>query len=166
MTTTPRAGQEFSFDAVLENWAEGMDYCAIPVPADITEELGTKGPVPVVAASQWFRTVPDQPVSCRWGSALHPDQGQGAQGSDHPAGDRIKVQVTVLERGNVEVPDDLLAALRAEGVLQAFEALPPGKRSFLVRRIDEAARAETRARRVQEGVEAARERREKLKPVR
>ncbi len=81
-------------------------------------------------------------------------------------GDRIKVQVTVLERGNVEVPDDLLAALRAEGVLQAFEALPPGKRSFLVRRIDEAARAETRARRVQEGVEAAHERREKLKPVR
>lgn len=81
-------------------------------------------------------------------------------------GDRIKVQVTVLERGNVEVPDELLAALRAEGVLQAFEALPPGKRSFLVRRIDEAARAETRARRIQEGVEAAHERREKLKTVR
>lgn len=47
-----------------------------------------------------------------------------------------------------------------------LEALPPGKRSFLVRRIDEAARVETRARRIQEGVEAAHERREKLKTVR
>ncbi len=40
---------EFSFDATLENWAEGMDYCAIPIPATITEALGTHAAVPVIA---------------------------------------------------------------------------------------------------------------------
>ncbi|MDP9025068.1 MAG: DUF1905 domain-containing protein [Candidatus Eremiobacteraeota bacterium] len=43
------AGTQLSFEATLENWAEGMDYCAVPVPATITESLGTRGPVLVTA---------------------------------------------------------------------------------------------------------------------
>ncbi|WP_026432038.1 YdeI/OmpD-associated family protein [Paracidovorax oryzae] len=166
MTTTPRAGQQFSFDAVLENWAEGMDYCAIPVPAEITEELGTKGPVPVLARVNGSEPFQISLFPVGGGRHYIRIKAKVRKEASIRTGDRIKVQVTVLERGNVEVPDDLLAALRAEGVLQAFEALPPGKRSFLVRRIDEAARAETRSRRVQEGVEAAHERQEKLKTMR
>jgi hypothetical protein len=43
-------GKQFGFNATLENWAEGMDYCAVSVPAKITESLGTKGPVLVSAS--------------------------------------------------------------------------------------------------------------------
>ena len=46
---SPAAGRQLSFNAKLENWAEGMDYCAVPVPAKITAALGTKGPVLVMA---------------------------------------------------------------------------------------------------------------------
>ena len=49
MKKSPAAGRQFSFHADLENWAEGMDYCAIPVPAEVTEALGTRGPVLVLA---------------------------------------------------------------------------------------------------------------------
>ena len=49
MKSTPKAGRKLSFKSTLENWAEGMDYCAIPVPAKITDALGTKSAVLVMA---------------------------------------------------------------------------------------------------------------------
>jgi hypothetical protein len=78
-------------------------------------------------------------------------------------GDRIRIRITVLDRADVVLPNDLLSALRAEGVEEAFKSLPSGKRNFIVRRIDEAAKPETRERRIQEGVVAAHERRERLR---
>lgn len=49
MKRPPVVGQQLSFDANLENWAEGMDYCAVRVPTEITAALGTTGPVFVTA---------------------------------------------------------------------------------------------------------------------
>ena len=49
MKRSPTAGKQLSFQAKLENWAEGMDYCAVPVPASVTQALGTEGPVLVMA---------------------------------------------------------------------------------------------------------------------
>jgi hypothetical protein len=49
MKRSPTAGKQLLFQAKLENWAEGMDYCAVPVPASVTQALGTKGPVLVMA---------------------------------------------------------------------------------------------------------------------
>ncbi|MCY1547901.1 Bacteriocin-protection, YdeI or OmpD-Associated [compost metagenome] len=79
------------------------------------------------------------------------------------AGDTVRVRATVLDRDRVEVPDDLLHALRAEGVAQAFQSMPPGKQNFIIRRIDEASRPATRERRIQEGVLAAHQHGEKLR---
>lgn len=33
------AGKELSFRSKLINWAEGMDYCAIPVPGSVPEQF-------------------------------------------------------------------------------------------------------------------------------
>lgn len=161
MASTSKAGQQFTLEAVLEDWAEGMDYCAIPVPPEITQELGTKGPVLVLARVN--ESEPFQASFFPVGGGQHyiRIKAKVRKETSTRSGDLIRVRITVLERGKVEVPDDLLEALRAEGMLQAFESLPPGKRSFLIRRIDEAAKAQTRARRVQEAVLEAHERREK-----
>ena len=51
-------------------------------------------------------------------------------------GDQVQVRFTVLDRADVAIPDDLLMALRAEGATEAFKLLPPGKRNFMIRRID------------------------------
>ena len=59
-------------------------------------------------------------------------------------GDRVRVQITVLDRADVTIPKDLMSALRAEGVTEDFKSLPPGKQNFIIRRIDDAAKPETR----------------------
>ena len=162
MTHSPTPGKQFSFEAVLEDWAEGMDYCAIPVPAKVTEELGTKGPVLVSARVN--DSDPFQVSLFPVGGGQHyiRIKAKVRKETKTKTGDRIRVRITVLDRDSVEIPDDLLVALRAEGVAHAFQSLPTGKQNFLIRRIDEAAKPETRAKRVQEAVLAAHQRREKL----
>ena len=59
------------------------------------------------------------------------------------------------------IPTDLMKALRAEGVTDDFKSLPPGKQNFIIRRIDDAAKAETHDKRIQDAVEAVHRRREK-----
>jgi hypothetical protein len=76
-------------------------------------------------------------------------------------GDLVRLRITVLDRADVVLPDDLVSALQAEGVEDAFKSLPPGKQNFIVRRVDDAAKPQTRRRRIQEAVVAAHERREK-----
>ena len=75
-------------------------------------------------------------------------------------GDRIQVRITVLDRADVEIPEDLTRALRAEGALESFKSLPPGKQNFIIRQIDSAAKPQTRKDRIQKAVVAAHERRQ------
>jgi hypothetical protein len=162
MKSTPTAGQKLSFDADLEDWAEGMDYCAVRVPPEITEALGTKGPVLVLARVN--DSEPFQVSLFPVGGGQHyiRIKAKVRRETGTKTGDRIRIRFTVLGRSEVVIPDDLAGALQAEGVEEAFKSLPPGKQNFIIRRIDEAAKPETRERRIQEAVLAAHERREKL----
>ena len=157
MKKAPPAGRRLSFEAVLENWAEGMDYCAVAVPAEITDAVGTKGPVLVMARVN--DSEPFQVSLFPVGGGQHYIRIKAAvrRETNTRVGDRIRVRMTVLDRANVDIPQDLMAALRAEGVAQAFSSLPPGKQNYIIRRIDAAARPETRARRIEEAVAAAHE---------
>ncbi|MFT3666484.1 YdeI/OmpD-associated family protein [Piscinibacter sp.] len=161
MTPPPPAGKKLSFHAVLEDWAEGMDYCAVSVPTEVTQALGTKGPVLVMARVN--DSEPFQVSLFPVGGGRHciRIKSKVRRETNTETGDRIRVRITVLDRAGVTIPDDLASALRAEGVEEAFKSLPPGKRNFIVRRIADAARPETRQRRIQEGVVAAHERTEK-----
>jgi uncharacterized protein YdeI (YjbR/CyaY-like superfamily) len=71
------------------------------------------------------------------------------------------VRFTVLDPAAVERPADLTAALAAESLTAAFESLPPGQRNFSVRKIVEAIKPQTRLKRIQEALLAARQRRAK-----
>ena len=62
--------------------------------------------------------------------------------------------------GHPHLKTPTIDALAAEGVTEDFKSLPPGKQNFAVRRIDEAAKPETRDKRIREAVEAAHRRRE------
>lgn len=56
----------------------------------------------------------------------------------------------------IAVPDDLAAALAANGLRARFDALAPSHRKEHVRAIEEAEAAETRARRIDEAIERLR----------
>ncbi|MFT4241015.1 MAG: YdeI/OmpD-associated family protein [Acidovorax sp.] len=165
MKHSASAGKQFSFDAVLEDWAEGMDYCAIPVPAEITQALGTKGPVLVMARVNDSEPFQVSLFPVGGGQHYMRIKAKVRKETNTRTGDRVRMRITVLDRDRVEIPDDLLRALHAEGVAHAFQSLPPGKQNFIIRRIDEAAKPETRERRIQEAVLAAHQRREKLNSV-
>jgi hypothetical protein len=161
MKAPPAAGRQLSFQAVLENWAEGMDYCAVPVPAKVTETLGTKGPVLVMARVN--DSSPFQVSLFPVGGGQHyiRIKAKVRRETNTKTGDRVRVQFTVIDRATVEIPEDLMSALKAERVSDAFKSLPPGKQNFIVRRIDDAVKLETRQKRVQEALVAAHQAREK-----
>jgi hypothetical protein len=152
MTKTSIAGQQFSFEATLENWAEGMDYCAIPVPAKITEALGTHAAV--LVSARLNESAPFQVSLFPVGGGRHyiRIRAKVRKETGTKVGDGVHMRITVVDRAAVPNPADLRAALKAAGATSDFDALTPGRRSFIIRRIEEAAKPETRRKRIQEGV--------------
>jgi hypothetical protein len=156
VTLTPAVGKQLSFHAELENWAEGMDYCAVPVPAEITEAVGTKGPVLVMARVNESAAFQVSLFPVGGGQHYIRIKAKVRKEIGTKVGDRIKVEITVLDRELVDVPEDLMKALRAEKSDEAFKSLSPGKQNFIVRRINDAAKPQTREKRIQEALEIAR----------
>src|SRR4030095_12024209 len=150
MKRSPTAGKQLSFQAKLENWAEGMDYCAVPVPASVTQALGTKGPVLVMA-----RVNDSEPFKV----SLFPTGGgqhyirikaKVLKETKTKTGDRVRMRFTVLDRADVTIPTDLLKALRADGVADAFKSPPPGKQNFIIRRIELAGKPQAHCQKTQD----------------
>lgn len=158
---SPKAGMQLSFESTLENWAEGMDYCAIAVPARVTEALGTKSAVLVMARVN--RSEPFQASLFPAGGGKHylRVRAKVRRDANLKEGDAVKVRVTVLDRADVAIPDDLADALRAEDLAADFEGITPGRKNYIVRRINDAAMPQTREKRVREAVEEAHRAREK-----
>jgi hypothetical protein len=146
--SAPAAGKQLSFEATLENWAEGMDYCAVAVPAAITEALGTHAAVPVMA-----RLNDSEPFSVSLfpvGGGRHYIRVRAKirKETRTTVGDPVHIRITVLDQAAVTYPADLLSALRAAGATKEFKAFSPGRQSFIVRRIEEAVKPETRRKRI------------------
>lgn len=162
MKPPPATGRKLSFEAVLENWSEGMDYCAVAVPAAVTKALGTVGPVLVMARVN--DSAPFQVSLFPVGGGQHWERikAKVRHETGTKTGDLIRLRMTVLDRANVTIPDDLRQALHAEALEAAFKSFPPGKQNFMIRRLDEAAKPQTREKRIQDVVLAAHQRREEL----
>ncbi len=159
MKDTPGAGKELSFEATLENWAEGMDYCALAVPAKITRALGTKGPVLVVARVNG--SAPFQVSLFPVGGGRHymRIKAKVRKETGTKTGDRVRMQISVVDRAAVTYPKDLLDALRAQAATDDFKSLPRGRQLFILRRIDEAVKPQTRQKRIQDAVAESKRRR-------
>jgi hypothetical protein len=149
-------GKELSFHSKLENWAEGMDYCAIPVPEKVTKALGTNAAVLVMARVNKSEPFKVSLFPVGGGQHYIRVRRKVRKEADLKEGDSVKVYITVLDRADITIPKDLAAALRAAGATARFKALTPGKKNYIIRRIDEASKPETRAKRIQEAVKEAR----------
>jgi hypothetical protein len=152
----PIASKRLSFEATLENWAEGMDYCAVPVPAEITEALGTKGAVSVIARLNDSAPFNVSLFPVGGGQHYIRVKAKVRKETQTKTGDRVLVHITVVDRESVTCPADLASALRVGGAMDDFNALPPGRRNFIIRRVDEAVKPETRRKRIQDAVSEVR----------
>ena len=154
--------KKLAFKSKLECIAEGMQYFACSVPAKITLDLDTHGPVPVLAR------VND---SAEFLASLYP-VGQGRHflriknkictSVGIVVGDSIEVHIKIRDRmDEIIVPEDLKAALKANKLEKIFESLPVGKRSYLIRLINESVKPATRVKKIQDALEEALARSEK-----
>ena len=150
------------FNSKLERISDELEYYAVPVPAKVTKALGTKTAVPITArvnGSKPFRgslyTAGDGRHGMRVKESVRKEVGIRE-------GSHVKVSITVVDRAaEISIPKDLVTALRAEGVLADFESMPKGGLGFILRKIEAAAKPETREKRIREAVDVAHARREK-----
>ncbi len=156
-----KTGKSLSFQSKLENWAEGMDYCAIAVPSKVTKILGTKKAVLVMASINGCEPFQVSLFPAGEGKHFIRVRAKVRKQAGLQEGDRVKVQITVLDRDKVDLPDDLVSALKAEGALSDFNALTPGKKNYAVRKINDVSKPETRKKRIAEAVELAQQEAEK-----
>jgi len=143
----------------MERLAQGIEYFAIPVPAKITTALGTRGPVPVTARVNGSK--PFQVSLYTKGGGRHGlrVKAEVRREVGLKEGASVRVEISVRDRAaETKLSPEVAGALRAAGVLEGFRALPVGMRSFALRGIEQAAKAETRAKRIREAVDLARSR--------
>ena len=109
-------GQTFTFDATLENWAEGMDYCAVAVPHNITQALGTKGPVLVMASVNGGAPFQVSLFPVGGGKHYIRIKAKVRKLSNTQTGELINLSFVILNPDDVDIPDDLLSVLEAEAI--------------------------------------------------
>jgi len=147
-----------SFRSRLEKISSEANYFGVSVPLKITKALGTKGPVQVSARVN--DSMPFLVSLFPIGGGRHYIRVKAKIRNEVKIkeGDRVQVQIDVLDpSAKVSIPKDLLSSLRMEGLASDFDALPTGKKRYILRQIDEAAKPETRVKRIHAAVEAARQ---------
>ncbi len=140
----------------MENWAEGMDYCAIPVPASITKALGTKAAVMVMARVNSSKPFKVSLFPAGEGQHYIRVRAKVRKEANLKEGDKVKVNITILDRADILIPKDLATALCGAGMTANFDKITAGKKNFIIRRIEDASKPETRAKRIKEAVSEAR----------
>ena len=139
-----------SFRTKLEKAAD-MEATGIVVPFDPKEVWGrTRVPVVATVNGYEYRTT----IAKMGGRFLMPFAREHRAASGIDAGDAIEVTLVedTVER-TVEVPADFAAALKEAKLLDAFEKLSFTHRKEHVRAIEEAKKAETRARRIGKAID-------------
>jgi hypothetical protein len=140
-----------TFQATLERSEESGTGTFVKVPLDVKAVFGrARPPVRVTIGPHTFRTT----------IALYGGQPYVGISRAHREAARVAVGETVTvtlvyddEPRVVDLPDDLAAALRSGGVLDHWNRLSYSHQREYVEWITEAARPETRARRVTQTVE-------------
>lgn len=137
------------FEAPIVEARQGGAF--VLVPPEIVAALGGKGRIPVRAT---FDGIPYQGSVASMGGAkvlgllksIRAELGKGP-------GDVVAVTLELDdEERTIAVPDDLRAALEAAGLADTFGALSYTHQREYVTWIDEAKRADTRARRVEQTI--------------
>ena len=160
MKATPKI-KRGSFQSKLECIATGMEYYAVSVPKKVTLELGTQVAVPVAARVNESETFIASFYPVGGGRHSLRIKNKICKSVEIKTGDRVRVEFTVRDRlAEIKIPKDVMSALKAEGVEKDFKDLPIGKKSYLLRLIEEAVKPETRAKKIQAAVEEAHRKRE------
>jgi hypothetical protein len=142
------------FRAVIES--NGKTATGFEVPTEVVTALaaGQRPPVAVTIGPHTYRST----VARMGGRFLLPLSAANRGKAGVAAGDEVDVDIELdTTPREVEVPDDLAAALAAAGIKSRFDAMPYTHRKEYVNWIDDAKKAETRQRRLDKAIEMIRD---------
>jgi hypothetical protein len=161
--TEETPAQHLTFSCRLERIAETAEYFAFKIPTKVTAKLGTRGPVPVSVRLNGKVDFMVSLAPLGGGRHLLRVKRSAREAAGITEGDRVRVEITVHQHSTpMPIPPDLTQALQADGVLEAFKLMTLGKRKMVIDWINEAAKPETRARRIQRAVGEALGQKERL----
>lgn|GEM_PF-245366 len=153
---------KLKFKSRLERISDDAEYFAASVPQAISKKIGIKTSVPVLASVNGSKPFRGSLFPVGGGEHWMRIKESVRSETGIREGDLVAIVITVLDPGTKNAPPaELVSALKKAGLLKAFELISPGKRNFLIRRVSEAKRDETRARRIQEILDHARKRGER-----
>lgn len=141
------------FRATLE--LGGKTATGFEVPEAIVEELGAgrRPAVRVTVGGHTYRST----VAVMGGRFMLPLSAENREAAGLTAGDEADVALELdTSPREVDVPEDLAAALAEAGARERFDAAAPSRRKEWVRSVEEAKAPETRARRIAKAVDALR----------
>lgn len=131
----------------------GRTATGFSVPAEVVEGLGggKRPPVAVTLGAHTYRST----VAARGGRFLVPLSAENREAAGVAAGDVVEVELVLDEQPReLEVPDDLAAAVAAAPEAQAFwDGISYSRRRRIVLAVEGAKAAETRARRIAKAVD-------------
>ena len=130
----------------------GKNTAGIQVPEEIIEQLGAgKRPlIRVTIQGYTYRSA----VAVMDGKYMVPLSAENRQAAGVQGGEEADVMLALdVEPRTVEVPEDLMAALKHAGAMDGFDKAAPSMKKEYVRQVQEAKTQETRERRIEKIVE-------------
>jgi len=128
----------------------------LEIPERVSSAIGRRGPVPIVAILDAAVEIQASLVPMGGGRHWLQLNARTRRELEIEPGDRVRVVLSVPERPpTLPLPSDLVQALREADLQESFSGLPVGKQNHIILWIEEAARPQTRAKRITTAIEVA-----------
>jgi hypothetical protein len=137
-------------------------WVTVTVPRAITKAIGIRGRVPVVGVFDGKEKFRATLLAIGNGAHILSVKYDHRKNLGVKPGDRITVTFEIdREPRVIATPPDVIDALESEGLLDAYELIPPGRKMQFLKYLEQAVHEETRLKRVAMIVELAHAAREK-----
>lgn len=126
----------------------GKTATGFEVPPEVVEELGAgkRPPVAITINGHTYRST----VATMGGRFMLGVSAENRAAAGVSAGEVVDLEIELdTAPREVEVPEDLAAALEGAGVRDAFDRLAPSHKKETVRSVEDAKKPETRQRRIE-----------------
>jgi hypothetical protein len=154
--TTSSRPRRLAFTVPLVKLGRGGSAYVLEIPASVSSAIGRRGPVPIVATLNDTLEIQASLVPMGGGRHWLQLNGRTRGELEIAPGDRVRVDLAVPEKPpTLPCPSELAVALREADLQESFSALPVGKQNHIISWIEEAARPQTRDKRVTIAIEVA-----------
>jgi hypothetical protein len=149
-----------SFSATLRKFPGA--WITVEIPAAISKAIGIRGSIPIVGTVNGKEKFRSSLLPTGRGVHLLPIRYEIRKSLGLGPGDRVTIAFELdHEPRTIFTPPDVIDALESEGLLDAYELVPPGRKSQMLKYLEQAVHEETRAKRIAFIIETAHAAREK-----